>query len=234
MHAEHAGNSARLLCYGPRVCALLFRSRSCPDRSFISLSSACSACIALLHLLRKSRRTDVRLTVMAGHVPAIRSESLQRQVAGTCPAMTVHRMLLAFSIMVIEPISVTALKFLLCDAADKRLPAYRPADDAADAGSIATKGSGPIASPECLPLRHTCLLGGGTDIPLASWLEMVRPARCNRSKSPCRGQLRLATTRPKERVAEHSSLRCPAKPGAAYCGHDRYSDPRCNRCIPGA
>ncbi len=97
MHAEHADNSARLLCYGPRVCALLFRSRSCPDRSFISLSSACSACIALLHLLRKSRRTDVRLTVMAGHVPAIRSESLQRLVAGTCPAMTVHRMLLAFS-----------------------------------------------------------------------------------------------------------------------------------------
>jgi hypothetical protein len=28
-------------------------------------------------------------TVMAGHVPAIRSESLSRLVAGTCPAMTV-------------------------------------------------------------------------------------------------------------------------------------------------
>ena len=33
--------------------------------------------------------TDVHPTVMAGHVPAIRSESLSRLVAGTCPAMTV-------------------------------------------------------------------------------------------------------------------------------------------------
>jgi hypothetical protein len=32
-------------------------------------SSACSACIAFLHLLRKSRWTDVHPTVMAGHVP---------------------------------------------------------------------------------------------------------------------------------------------------------------------
>jgi hypothetical protein len=32
-----------------------------------------------------------------GHVPAISSESLQRLVAGTRPAMTVHHMPLAFS-----------------------------------------------------------------------------------------------------------------------------------------
>ena len=34
--------------------------------------------------------------------------------------------------------------------------------------------------------------------------------------------------------AEHGTLRCPDKPGAAYCRHDRYHDPRRDRRLPGA
>ena len=51
--------------------------------------SESSACIAFLHLLRKSRYAGVRRTVMAGHVPATSRDGLSLRMAGTCPAMTV-------------------------------------------------------------------------------------------------------------------------------------------------
>ena len=99
--------------------------------------------------------------------------------------------------MVIEPISVTALKFLLCDAADKRLPAYRPADDAADAGSIATKGSG--LSPRRNVCRFDILVCWGEGRislwhPGSRWcVPLVATGQNHRAEA----NSRLATTRPR-------------------------------------
>ena len=39
---------------------------------------------------------------------------------------------------------------------------------------------------------YATLLEGGMDFPLASWLEMVHPVRCNRSRSLCRGTRQAA------------------------------------------
>ena len=46
---------------------------------------------------------------------------------------------------------------------------------------------------------HSTLLEGGMDFPLASWLETVRLARYNRSKSLCRGTSPTFATRPRFR-----------------------------------
>src|SRR5260370_15087678 len=95
-----------------------------PDSSFSSLLSACFACIAFLHLLRKSQWTDVRPAVMAGHVPATSRDRLSLRMARTCPAMTVGQHAAG-----IFPLSCcpragggTALRFLRFNAADKLFP----------------------------------------------------------------------------------------------------------------
>jgi hypothetical protein len=52
----------------------------------MSVPSTCPLCNKTAQM---GALIDVRSTVMAGHVPAIRSEGLSRLVAGTCPAMMV-------------------------------------------------------------------------------------------------------------------------------------------------
>ena len=81
---------------------------------------------------------------------------------------------------------------------------------------------------------YATLLEGGMDFPLASWLETVRPARCNRSKSLCRGTSPYSHQSPNPLLDRHRrglpttialrlSLRCRWRPHCRYGDIDRKS-----------
>jgi hypothetical protein len=65
-----------------------------PGSSLSSVLSAYSACIAFLHLLRKSRRNAVPQPSWPGmsrHIPATSRDRFSLRMAGTCPAVTVEQ-----------------------------------------------------------------------------------------------------------------------------------------------